>query len=164
MSGAEVIDLISSIIATINATVKVYAAATDASNLPEAFRDVAKRLPLVQETLQTARVRLNSASPDDAFYKGMKPVLEDCEDKAIQLKTTFEKIVPKADASRMEHYVLAARTLGKEDTVESLMKGILDDIQLLTGNRATKLAMPSSLPSSISPNRQISTKYGLSNN
>ncbi|RYP63005.1 hypothetical protein DL771_009490 [Monosporascus sp. 5C6A] len=139
MSGAEVIGLISGIIAVVGATVKVYRAATDASGLPEAFRDVAKRLPLVQETLQTARGCLNTADPDEAFCNAIKPVLEGCEDKAKRLATIFEKVVPQADASRMERYLLAARTLGKGDTVESLMKGMLDDVQLLTGNHVAKL-------------------------
>ncbi|RYP04099.1 hypothetical protein DL765_010311 [Monosporascus sp. GIB2] len=139
MSGAEVIGLISGIIAIVGATVKVYRAATNASGLPEAFHDVAKRLPLVEETLQTTRGYLNTADPDEAFCNAIKPVLEGCEDKAKRLAAIFEKVVPQADASRMERYLLAARTLGKGDTVESLMKSMLDDVQLLTGNRVTKL-------------------------
>ncbi|RYP30214.1 hypothetical protein DL767_006361 [Monosporascus sp. MG133] len=139
MSGAEVIGLISGIIAIVSATVEVYGAATDASGLPEAFRDVAKRLPLVQETLQTAQGYLNTADPDKAFCNAIKPVLQGCEDKAKRLAVIFEKVVPQADASKMERYLLAARTLGKGDTVESLMKGMLDDVQLLTSNRVTKL-------------------------
>ncbi|RYP12752.1 hypothetical protein DL767_011135 [Monosporascus sp. MG133] len=139
MSGAEVIGLISGIIAIVGATVKVYGAATDASGLPEAFRNVAKRLPFVQETPQTAQGYLNTADPDEVFCNAIKPVLESCEDKAKRLAVIFEKVVPQADASRMERYLLAARTLGKGDIVESLMKGILDDVQLLTGNRVTKL-------------------------
>ncbi|KAF7547913.1 hypothetical protein G7Z17_g7398 [Cylindrodendrum hubeiense] len=135
MSGAEVIGLISGIIAIVDAAVKVYTATTNASGLPEAFHDVAKRLPLVQETLQTAGGHLNTTNPNEAFYKAMKPVLEGCKDKATRLAEIFEKAIPQADASRMERYLLAARTLGKGSTVESLMKGILDDVQLLAGNR-----------------------------
>ncbi|RYP79291.1 hypothetical protein DL769_003040 [Monosporascus sp. CRB-8-3] len=138
MSGSEVIGLIASIITIVGATVKVYCA-TDASGLPEAFCEVAKRLPLVQETLQTAREYLNTAPPNEAFCNAIKPVLEGCEDKAKRLAVIFEKVVPQADASGMERYLLAARTLGKGDTVESLMNGILDDVQLLTANRVTKL-------------------------
>jgi len=40
MSGAEVIGIISGVIAIINATIKIYSAANDASSLPEAFRDI----------------------------------------------------------------------------------------------------------------------------
>jgi hypothetical protein len=107
MSGAEVIGLISGTIAIIDETAKVYAAANHASGLPEAFRDIAKRLPLVQETLEAVQKHLN-ANPDEACYQAMKPVLEGCKDKATRLKAIFEKVVPHADASRMDRYVLPA--------------------------------------------------------
>jgi hypothetical protein len=142
MSGAEaaglVIGIISGIIAVIDATINVYDAATDASGLPEVFRDVAKRLPLVQKTLQAVQGYLER-NPNDASCDGMKLVLEGCKEKANRLATIFEKVVPPADASRTERYLLATRNLGKGDTVESLMKGILDDVHLLTGNRITNL-------------------------
>ena len=59
MSGPEVTGPISGIIAMIGATMKIYGAANDASGLPEAFRYVATRLPLVRETLQTVWGYLN---------------------------------------------------------------------------------------------------------
>jgi N-terminal domain on NACHT_NTPase and P-loop NTPases len=187
MSGAEaaglVIGIISGIIAIIDATMKVYDAATDASGLPEVFRDVAKRLPFVQDTLQAAQGHLET-NPDKASCNAMKPVLEDCKDKASRLAVIFEKVVPPADASRMDRYLLAAGTLGKGDTVESLMKGILDDIHLLTSNRITNLptrpeiadliraaivevsAIPPSLPAGILPPRMKPrrTRVLLTNN
>jgi len=142
MSGAEaaglVIGIISGIIAVIDETMKVYDAATDASGLPEVFRDVAKRLPFVQDTLQAAQGHLET-NLDKASCNAMKPVLEGCKEKANRLAAIFEKVVPPADASRTDRYLLAARTLGKGDTVESLMKGILDDIHLLTSNRTINL-------------------------
>ncbi|KAM5348925.1 hypothetical protein ACJ41O_008748 [Fusarium nematophilum] len=156
MSGAEVIGLISGIISIVDAAVKVYTATTNASGLPEAFHDVAKRLPLVHETLQTAGGHLNTTNPDEAFYKAMKPVLEGCKDKATRLAEIFEKAIPHADASRMERYLLAARTLGKGSTVESLMKGILDDVQLLAGNRVTKLATEAEIGELIRAAREVS--------
>lgn len=73
MSGAEVIGVISGIIAIVDATIKIYSAANDASGLPEAFRDVALRLPLVSKTLQT--ISENNITPDEEWRKAMKPVL-----------------------------------------------------------------------------------------
>lgn len=46
-----VLSLIAAAMAIINATRKVYDAASDATGLLEAFREVAARLPLVQTTL-----------------------------------------------------------------------------------------------------------------
>ncbi|KAK3364328.1 hypothetical protein B0T25DRAFT_529796 [Lasiosphaeria hispida] len=51
MSGAEVIGIISDVIAIIDATAKIYKAANDASGLPEAFHDIATRPPLARDTV-----------------------------------------------------------------------------------------------------------------
>ena len=145
MSGVEVIGIISGIIAIVDATAKVYNAANDASGLPEAFRDVATRLPLVCKTLRTVSGNLNNTIPDEECYKAIKPVVQRCENRATQLEKIFKDVVPQADASRMERYVLAVRTWAKGDTVESLMKGILEDVQLLTSNRVAELPTETSV-------------------
>ncbi|KAK4139671.1 uncharacterized protein C8A04DRAFT_40548 [Dichotomopilus funicola] len=137
MSGAEVIGIISGIIAIIDATIKISKAANDASGLPEAFRDVALRLPLVSKTLQ--KFSENKITPDDEWHKAMEPVLQRCKDRATKLQKIFYDVVPQAGASRMKRYALATLTWGKGDTVKSLMKRILEDVQLLTGNRVAEL-------------------------
>jgi hypothetical protein len=137
-AASLVIGLVSGIIAIIDATMKVYDAATDASGLPEVFRDVAKRLPSVRDTLKAAREHLKT-NRDEASCNAMMPVLKGCEERVNRLAAIFKNVVPPADASRTDRYLLAARTLGKGDTVESLMKGILDDIHLLTSNRTINL-------------------------
>ncbi|VBB80706.1 Putative HET containing-domain vegetative incompatibility protein [Podospora comata] len=145
MSGAEVIGIISGIIAIVDATAKVYNAANDALGLPGAFRDIATRLPLVRKTLQTVSRNLNNTNPDEEYCKAIKPVLKRCENRATQLDKIFKSVVPQADASRMERYVHAVRTLGKGDTVETLMKGILEDVQLLTSSRVAELPTETSV-------------------
>jgi hypothetical protein len=47
------------------------------------------------------------------------------------LNDLFEKVFPEDKASRVERYYKAAKTLGKGGKVESLMKGMLEDILLL---------------------------------
>jgi hypothetical protein len=140
MSGAEVIGIISGTIAILDAVTKVYSAVIDASGLPPAFRDVARRLPLVQHTLQTAETHLNKYNPDEESYRAMKPTLEGCKDKAKRLEKIFQKVVPRDNTPTLERYFMAVRTVGKGDRVETLMKGMLEDVQLLTGNRAIEAA------------------------
>lgn len=169
MSGAEVLGIISSIIAIVDATIKIYAAVADASGLPEAFRDVAKRLPLVHETLKTVQGHLNTRTPDNESCKPMSLVLLSCRDKATRLEDIFKKAIPGPDTSRLERPILAARILTKANTVESLMDEIAKDIQLLTLNQVTKLATEAQVaelrrlvgalvPNGLSPNQQTSVK------
>jgi len=58
-------------------------------------------------------------------------VVNDCKNKWKTLKDLFDKVIPEEEASRMERYYMAVKTLGKGGKVESLMKGMLEDIQLL---------------------------------
>ncbi|RSL87741.1 hypothetical protein CDV31_016204 [Fusarium ambrosium] len=54
MPVAEVTGVISAIITIIEASIKIYRTASEASGLPQSFRDAASRLPLVQDTLKLA--------------------------------------------------------------------------------------------------------------
>ena len=131
MSTVELRLAISSVIKIIQETKQFYDAATDATGLPEAFREVAKNLPLVKDTL-----RLVKDSVNDETCTAINPVIKTCERKALSLKKLFEKVAPMEGAKRMERYEKALRTLGKGNRVEDLMREILKELQLLAANRA----------------------------
>jgi hypothetical protein len=92
-------------------------------------------MPLVKNTLQAAE---NGIKADNDTAKGMKTVVDACKTKAEKLGDIFRKVLPEPDASRMEHYLKALRGLPKGSRVELLMKGILEDIQLLASNHGMK--------------------------
>jgi hypothetical protein len=137
MSGAEavaVLGVISSIIAIVDGTKQVYDAAKNAQGLPEAFREVAARLPIVQNILASAERHIEKGNTDEDSRKGVKDTVEGCGKKAEKLEELFKKVIPADSASRAERYLSAARTLGKGSRVENLMKGMLEDVQLLAIN------------------------------
>lgn len=138
MSGVELIGAISGTIALIEAAVKVYNAATDASGLPEAVRGVAQRLPLAKDILQTTKSQVEAGEPDEDLCEEMIPILKGCKERVERLERIFQKVIPDANAPRKDRYVSAIKTIGKGKQVESLMKEILEDIQLLVGNRVMK--------------------------
>ena len=148
MSGAEaalVLGLISSTIAIIDASQKIYQAARDASGLHKAFKKVAENIPLVLDTLRAAeRAQQTAASDwqtfDDAkkqeledTFKTAKPVFETCKTNAKALREIFEEVVPGDEAGRMERYLEALKTVSpkKQHKVESMMQEILEKLQLL---------------------------------
>lgn len=143
MSGAEaiaVLGVISSIISIVGGTKQVFDAATDAEGLPEAFREVAGRLPIVTNILDKSRQYIREADINDNSCKGVKHIVDACEAKAKKLDHLFHKVIPGDSASRRERYFSAVKTLGKGNEVEKLMKGILEDIQLLACERDMKIA------------------------
>jgi hypothetical protein len=136
MSGAEagfVVGLISAVISIIEATKTVYDAAKDAKGQPEAFRQVAARLPLVIEILHSAEEKTHTLK--ETAQEALEPILESCKAKAESLKKIFQKVIRKDDDKWYDRYKKALSTLGKGDKVECLMEGILKDIQVLVCER-----------------------------
>ncbi len=134
MSGAEaiaVLGIISSIISIVDGTKQVYSATSNTKGLPEAFAEVATRLPIVQTILQSMKTHIEDNTADILFSKQAKAVVESCKTKTQKLDKIFQKVLPADGASRRERYFTAARTLGKGTRVEMLMKRILDDLHVL---------------------------------
>ncbi|KAF4637350.1 hypothetical protein G7Y89_g706 [Cudoniella acicularis] len=116
MSGTEaafVVGLISGVISIIEATKTVYNAAKDAKGQPEAFRQVAARLPLVIEILRSATERMQSLN--ETAQEALEPILESCKAKAENLKKIFQKVARKDDDKWYDRYKKALGTLGKGD-------------------------------------------------
>lgn len=134
MSGAEaivVLGVISSIISIIDGTKQIYDAATNAQGLPEAFRDVAGRLPIIRNILGSAKQHIDKGDVNEDSCKGVKHIVEACEEKAKKLDKLFHKAIPADGASDLTRYYKAVKAYGKGNGVENLMKGMLEDVQLL---------------------------------
>lgn len=132
MSGTEaafVVGLISGVISIIDTTKKIYDAAKDAEGQPEAFRQVAARLPLVIEILHSTEGKaraLNETAQDP-----LEHILKSCKAKAEKLQEIFQKVIRKDDDKWYSRYKRALSTLGKGNKVEALMGEILKDVQVI---------------------------------
>ena len=138
MSGGEaaaVLGLISSIITIIDTTKKVYDAATNKTGLPKAFGECAIKLPLVKNVLKN----IEKGNVDEEGCKEAKDVTEGCKKKASTLEGLFQKVLPAEGDSRLQRYHKAVKIVGKGNEVESLMKGILEDLELLNSERIMKM-------------------------
>ncbi|KAK7428027.1 hypothetical protein QQZ08_005458 [Neonectria magnoliae] len=137
MSGGEVLGLVSGIIAVVDATLKVYNAYSSASGLPSAFRDVATRLPLVRASLCGV---LDDLTDEPEANRAAASVLKACAEKAAALDKIFHAVIPRTTSSNLDRYRRALQTIPKADRVESLMAGILADLQVLAFHRGVGAA------------------------
>jgi hypothetical protein len=178
MSGAEagfIVSLISGVITIIESTRTVYDAAKDAKGQPEAFRQVAARLPLTIEILHNVKERARAL--DETAQEALEGTVESCKAKAENLNKIFQKVIRKDDDKWYDRYKKALETLGRANKVEFLMKEMLKDIQVLVGERMigtvtnTQMKkieetikqmaeMPSSLPDVVGNVTQTHTGYG----
>ena len=142
MSGAEalaVLGAIASIVSIVDGIKKVYDAAKDAQGLPVAFREVAARLLIVGDILTSAKQHIDKGDLDEDSCKGVRTVVETCEKKVKRLNELFSKAIPENGALNLKRYYRAVKTYGKGNEVESLMKDILEDVQLLTSEHDMKI-------------------------
>ncbi|KAK8123166.1 hypothetical protein PG984_011836 [Apiospora sp. TS-2023a] len=133
MTGAEVLGVISAVIAIVDGMKQLYDGATDATGLPKAFREVAVRLPLVNVILGSVHRHLQHNEVNESSLGAMKAVLHQAQSKTADLKKLFDKVIPLDEDPRWDRYVKLARTLGKSGKVETLMVGLMTDVQLLLG-------------------------------
>jgi len=160
MSGAEaivVLGLISSIISIVDGTKQIYDAATNAQGLPEAFRDVAGRLPIVRNILGSAKLHIDQGDVDEDSCRGVKQVVEACQKKAKRLDELFHKAIPADGTSDLKRYYKAVKAYGKGNEVENLMKGMLEDVQLLACQRGMKTATQAQQEEIAQAIREVST-------
>jgi hypothetical protein len=143
MSGVEavaVLGVISSIISILDGARQVYDAATDVHGLPEAFREIAGRLPIVTNILGLAKQHIDTGNVSEASCQGVKRVVEACEKKAEKLDELFHKALPADGASGLKRYYKAVKSYGRGNEVEILMKGMLEDLQLVACEHGMKTA------------------------
>ncbi len=128
-----VLDIISSIISIIDAIKQVYETVKDEVGLSKNFKKSATKLPLISKLLEDAQKYVETGV-DEINKIAFRPTLEHCQLEATHLQKLFTKVMPNEDDSRLDRYVKAARTIGKNGRVKKLLRQILDDLQLMTIN------------------------------
>ncbi|OBT62451.1 hypothetical protein VE03_08607 [Pseudogymnoascus sp. 23342-1-I1] len=113
-------------------------AGIDPKGQPEAFRQVAARLPLVLSILEKAK--LEAKKLDEAAQEDLEKVVEACKEKAEKLSKIFKKVLPGDEDGRIDRYKKAVSAPFKGGRVEELMEGILRDAQLIATDKVMGIA------------------------
>lgn len=116
MSGVElalgVVGVIGSAIAIIDASKKIYDAASDQRGLPQAFRDVGTKLPIVIELLRKAEAYVGSRNLAEDTRNKIEQLIVECKAHAQSLKELFESVCRVEGEKRRETYKKLWRTVG----------------------------------------------------
>ena len=146
VTAAPVIDLIRQADQTIQTIINLDRDVKDAAGLPRVFPEVAQRLPLVQHALNIVERQITRSNPDETYLRGIEPGLRNCKDKTERLENIFQVVLPLTDsATRYQLYRDAVHSFGRGDRLETLMKGILEDLTVMIRNHAAKAASPALL-------------------
>lgn len=130
MSAPDISRQIGSLIEVTGAIADAYDSIKGLYSLPEAFQEVNKCLPLVEQTLQVAKSpadRLKSA--DDAM--ALESLLYSCNEKANKLREIFKQIDKMSEGQYDSFLYREIITRQDRQRVETLMDGILGDLGAL---------------------------------
>lgn len=151
MSGVEIIGLISAGIEGVKICREIYMTIKDTKDLPEAFHEVNKQLPLAQNTLEKAQQAaeaaaaagnngLNSLSNEG---ESMRATISTCNKKIEELKKIFRKARDLREDNRpfrKGYRAIVEKMGGTNHRVEELMRAILDCVLSLGVNQIFRLA------------------------
>lgn len=148
MSGVEIVGLISAAIEGVKICREIYKTIKDTKDLPEAFHEVNKQLPLAQNTLEAAQQAAQEAATTGNSNlakeaESMRATISACSKKVEELKKIFRKardLREDGHPFRKGYRAVVEKMGGTNHRVEELMRGILDSVLSLGANQVFRLA------------------------
>ncbi|KAJ5904675.1 uncharacterized protein N7473_001591 [Penicillium subrubescens] len=133
MSGPDISHHIAGLIEVVEGIAEAYDPIKDLRGLPEAFQEVNKVLPLMEQTLRDAKSPAKKLKFSKEA-KALETVLYSCDEKADKLLEIFKKIA-KNSKDQYDSSVYRALVIkqGKR-RVETLMDGILENLEALVSH------------------------------
>ncbi|KAL6789202.1 hypothetical protein J3E68DRAFT_430430 [Trichoderma sp. SZMC 28012] len=125
------------------ATMMVCRIAEDISNLPQLYRDIYARLPLVQDLLEGAMKAVEREGECSAATsrQALTELLEGCSKRALRLKMILEDVIRVSNSeSFMGNLTYATKTVHYGRRPNKLFDTILSDVQLLANYYSIKKA------------------------
>lgn len=133
MSGPDISHQIEGLIEVTEGIAEAYNPIKDLRGLPEAFQEVNKLLPLVEQTLRDVESPAKKFNSSDEA-KALETVLYGYNEKAGKLLEIFMKIA-KNSRDQYDSSVYRAIVIKQgKHRVETLMDGILEDLEALVSH------------------------------
>lgn len=103
---------------------------SEAGDIPEVFRDVRTRLPLIMSTIVSTQHGIDSLSPE--AEQAFKEVVRQCFAQVNQLDEILRKVAVSKGDSRLKKAVKAGVSMVEEGRVQRIATALRDNVQLLT--------------------------------
>ncbi|KAL9043578.1 MAG: hypothetical protein Q9214_003240 [Letrouitia sp. 1 TL-2023] len=103
---------------------------SDAGNIPEVFRDIRTRLPLIISIIGGARHATDNLSSE--AESAFEEIVRQCFKQISQLDEILEKVIVSRADSRFRKVVKAGVSLVEEERVQRIAAALRDNVQLLT--------------------------------
>ena len=102
---------------------------SEAGAIPEVFRDIRTRLPLIISIVVSTRHRTKNLSPEDEG--AFEEVVRQCFEQVSQLDEILKKVIASEGDSRLKKTVRAGISVLEEGRVHRIASSLKDNVQLL---------------------------------
>ena len=140
--AAAVIGLVASIASLVEITAKVVSRlhefTSKSSEVPESFRSLSARLPLLTATLQHIQSQAEHGRFPDDVTKALIAVVDDTFRQVSEIQISLSKVLPSDGASKLERAVKALKSLAKEDKVQRALEKIYANNEILILHQTTR--------------------------
>lgn len=140
--AAAVIGLVASIAALVELTAKVvtrlHEFTSKSSEVPESFRSLSTRLPLLTATLQHIQSQAEDSRFPDDVTEALKVVVDDTSKQVSDIQISLAKVLPSNGASKLERALKALKSLAKEDKVQRALEKIYGNNDILVLHQTTR--------------------------
>lgn len=140
--AANVAGLIMSIASLIDLGVKITARLHDfttrTSEVPEFFRSLEKRLPLLTPTLKFIQQQADAGCLSAEVSTALRSLTQSASTQLEVVETCLSKITPPSDASCLQRAVKTLQSLTKDGNIRSAVERIHQDIDFLVLHQTTQ--------------------------
>lgn len=140
--AVAIIGLVASIASLVDLSAKVisglYDITSKSSEVPESFRSLSTRLPLLTATLQHIQSQAEDGRLPDDVTKALKTVIDDTFKQVSDIQIPLSKVLSSDGASRLERVLKVLKSLAKEDKVQRALEKIYRNNEILILHQTTR--------------------------
>ncbi|EXJ80707.1 hypothetical protein A1O3_06991 [Capronia epimyces CBS 606.96] len=140
--AAAIIGLVASISSLIDLSSRVVSRlhefTTRTSDIPESFRALSIRLPLLTATLERISFRTESDRLPQDVTQALKAVVDNTSEQVAVIQTCVSKIVPPVGASKVDRALKALKGLAKEEKMQQALEKIHKNIDTILLHQTTQ--------------------------
>ena len=140
--AAAVVGLVASIASLVELSAKVVSRLHDftseTADVPESFRSLSTRLPLLTVTVQHIRLQAEDGRLPDDVTKALGVVVDDTSKQVSDVQTSLSRVLPSDGASKIERALKALKSLAKEEKVRQALDKIHKNNEILVLHQTTR--------------------------
>ena len=140
--AAAVVGLVASIASLVDLSAKVACRIRDftskSSDVPESFRSLSTRLPLLTATLQHIQSQAEAGYLPEDVTRALNAVVDNTSEQISTVQTSLSKILPSDAASKLERALKALKSLAREDKVQQALERIYRNNDTLVLHQTTR--------------------------